>query len=78
MIARQRHLRVLALTLMSVVALSGCARGCTSSRPPIHINPSMDDQPKVRPQTASGFFYDGHRAAVDCFAAIGQCQGKLT
>ena len=37
----------------------GCARGCTSSRPPIHLNPSMDDQPKVRPQTASTFFYDG-------------------
>ena len=48
-----------AFALMSVVALSGCARGCTSSRPPIHINPSMDDQPKVLPQTASKFFYDG-------------------
>ena len=39
--------------------LSGCARGCTSSRPPIHLNPSMDDQPKVRPQAASAFFYNG-------------------
>ena len=39
--------------------LTGCARGCTSSRPPIHLNPSMDDQPKVRAQTASTFFYDG-------------------
>ena len=39
--------------------LSGCARGCTSSRPPIHLNPSMDDQPKVLSQTASEFFYDG-------------------
>jgi len=48
-----------ALALVSVVALGGCARGCTSSRPPIHLNPSMDDQPKVRPQTASRFFYDG-------------------
>src|SRR5687768_10231466 len=48
-----------ALALASVVALTGCARGCTSSRPPIHLNPSMDDQPKVRPQTASGFFYNG-------------------
>ena len=48
-----------ALALASVVVLSGCARGCTSSRPPIHINPSMDDQPKVLPQTASTFFYDG-------------------
>jgi mono/diheme cytochrome c family protein len=47
------------LTLTSVVGLAGCARGCTSSRPPIHLNPSMDDQPKVLPQTASRFFYDG-------------------
>jgi Cytochrome C oxidase, cbb3-type, subunit III len=57
MIARTRVLGALALT--SLVALSGCARGCTSSRPPIHINPSMLDQPKVLPQTASKFFYDG-------------------
>jgi mono/diheme cytochrome c family protein len=48
-----------ALALLSVVASAGCARGCTSSRPPIHLNPSMDDQPKVLPQTASTFFYDG-------------------
>ena len=58
MTARKR--RVLgALTLTSVVVLSGCARGCTSSRPPVHLNPSMDDQPKVLAQTASPFFYDG-------------------
>ena len=57
MIARRWLAGVLALT--SVFAASGCARGCTSSRPPIHINPSMDDQPKVLPQTASRFFYDG-------------------
>jgi mono/diheme cytochrome c family protein len=48
-----------ALALLSVVATAGCARGCTSSRPPIHLNPSMDNQPKVLPQTASAFFYDG-------------------
>jgi mono/diheme cytochrome c family protein len=47
------------LVLTSLVAAGGCARGCTSSRPPIHLNPSMDDQPKVRPQAASTFFYDG-------------------
>jgi mono/diheme cytochrome c family protein len=48
-----------ALALASVVVASGCARGCTSSRPPIHLNPSMDDQPKVRAQAASTFFYNG-------------------
>jgi mono/diheme cytochrome c family protein len=48
-----------ALALGSLVTLAGCARGCTSSRPPIQINPSMDEQPKVRAQSASEFFYDG-------------------
>jgi mono/diheme cytochrome c family protein len=55
-----RGRRVLgALALISAVGVTGCARGCTSSRPPIHLNPSMDDQPKVRPQAASSFFYNG-------------------
>ena len=70
---RRRRQSVLgALVLASVVA-SGCARGCTSSQPPIHLNPSMDDQPKVLPQTASDFFYDGSsmRAPVPGTVAIG-------
>ena len=58
MISR-RHLVLGALALASTVATAGCARGCTSSRPPIHLNPSMDNQPKVRAQSASTFFYNG-------------------
>jgi mono/diheme cytochrome c family protein len=63
-----------ALALTSLVAVSGCARGCTTSRSPIHINPSMDDQPKVRPQTASGFFDNGAsmREPVPGTVAIGE------
>jgi mono/diheme cytochrome c family protein len=57
--SRGRRLALGALALTSVVALTGCARGCTSSQPPIHLNPSMDDQPKVLPQAASDFFYNG-------------------
>lgn len=53
------RLAIGALALASAATLAGCARGCPSSRPPIHLNPSMDDQPKVRPQAASEFFYDG-------------------
>src|SRR3982750_2698303 len=56
-VPNQRVLGVLALT--AIVGVTGCARGCTSSRPPIHLNPSMDDQPKVLPQTGSTFFYNG-------------------
>jgi mono/diheme cytochrome c family protein len=58
MIASRRRVRS-ALLLTPLLIVSGCARGCTSSRPPIHLNPSMDDQPKVLPQTASTFFYNG-------------------
>ena len=54
-----RRLVLGALIFASTVASSACARGCTSSRPPIHLNPSMDDQPKVRAQTASAFFFNG-------------------
>jgi mono/diheme cytochrome c family protein len=58
MTARRR--RVLGVIVLgSFIPLAGCVRGCTSGRPPIHLNPSMDDQPKVRPQAASAFFYDG-------------------
>jgi mono/diheme cytochrome c family protein len=66
-----RPLSVVVLSL--AVGLTGCARGCTSSRPPIHLNPSMDDQPKVLAQTASTFFYDGSsmRQPVPGTIAIG-------
>jgi mono/diheme cytochrome c family protein len=62
--------------LTSLVAVSGCVRGCTSSRPPIHLNPSMDDQPKVRPQAASNFFYNGAamREPVPGTVAVGGLQ----
>jgi mono/diheme cytochrome c family protein len=50
---------LIVIALGSAVAAAGCARGCTSSRPPIHLNPSMDDQPKVLPQTSSDFFFNG-------------------
>ena len=50
---------MLCSSALVLLALSGCARGCTSSRPPIHLNPNMDVQPRYEPQAASAFFYDG-------------------
>lgn len=52
-------MRRVALVALLALPLAGCVRGCTSSRPPIHLNPSMDDQPKLLPQAESAFFYDG-------------------
>ena len=61
------------LAMCSMVFVSGCARGCTSNRPPIHLNPSMDNQPKVRAQSSSPFFFNGAsmREPVPGTVAIG-------
>ncbi|NIL99687.1 MAG: cytochrome c [Acidobacteria bacterium] len=54
-----RRLPKLALLAVAALTLTGCMRGCTSPRPPIHINPNMDYQPRVNAQAESDFFYDG-------------------
>jgi mono/diheme cytochrome c family protein len=54
-VSKRRLLWLVGLTLGTI----GCVRGCPSSRPPIHIVPNMDFQPKYESQEASAFFYDG-------------------
>lgn len=56
---RARSVAVAICWVALALSLMGCARGCASSRPPIHINPNMDDQPRYDPQQESAFFYDG-------------------
>lgn len=52
--------------LISCVALSGC-RGWETEKRPIHPNPNMDTQEKLKPYRASDFFTDGRamRMPVD-------------
>ena len=67
--------RTVGITALALVLSScGLVRGCTSSQPPIHINPSMDDQPKLLPQSESAFFYDGSgmRVPVEGTVARGE------
>lgn len=46
---------LLLLPLMNV----GCYRGRPSQKPPIHLVPDMDTQPKYKAQAKSDFFADG-------------------
>ena len=71
--ASSRATKAVALACLAL-GLTGCVRGCTSSRPPIHINPNMDYQPRVDAQEESGFFYDGRgmRKPVPGTIAIGE------
>lgn len=50
-----------ALLYIGIVAatLVGCSRNQPSSKPPIHLNQNMDEQPKFKPQAANKFFADG-------------------
>jgi len=49
----------LALLLPVLIGSAGCYRERPSKRPPIHINPNMDNQPKYKAQAESKFFADG-------------------
>ena len=79
MIASRGVVIVLAIAggALALTTLQGCMRGCSSSEPPIHLNPSMFNQPKYRPYASSEFFYDGKamRAPVAGTIARGQLPG---
>ncbi len=40
------------------VFVDGCVRGVPSDKPPIHLVPNMDSQPKYKPRSLSPFFAD--------------------
>jgi mono/diheme cytochrome c family protein len=54
--------------------LAGCYQGQPSKKPPIHINPNMDDQPKFQAQASSQFFANGQgmRKPIEGTVARGQ------
>ncbi len=64
MAGRPARLRGGLVLLVLFFFATGCARGCTGRRPPIHPVPDMDDQPKYQAQAASDFFYDGRTMRV--------------
>ena len=69
----RRRAAGLAAGILLAAACAGC-RGMPSSQPPIHLNPSMDDQPKVKAQQESAFFYNGSamRPPVPGTVALGE------
>ena len=47
------------LMLAAIFVFSGCGRGRTSEKTPIHLNPNMDNQEKYKSQSESRFYADG-------------------
>lgn len=53
-----KRLLILILALLTAVNLA-CFRGTPSDNPPIHLNPNMDTQGKLKPYRESTIFKDG-------------------
>jgi len=67
-----------ALLGASMLIIAGC-QGRPFEKTPIHVNPSMDDQPKYEAQEASPFFADGSamRHAPEGTIARGSLKGSV-
>jgi len=63
------------LVLAALVAIGVGSRGWTSRRPPIHLNPNMDRQPKYLAQASSPFFYNGSTTQPQVAATL--ARGEL-
>ena len=61
------------ILIASATLLSGCYRGKPSTKPPVHLIPDMDSQPKYDTQESSRYFEDGSsmRLPVDGTVAVG-------
>lgn len=59
MIHRRKFFYSMSIGMIILMTLSfGCYRGRPSTKPPIHLIPDMDSQPKYEPQSYSAFFQD--------------------
>lgn len=50
------HLALLLALVLGLTVLTGCYRGRPSGKPPVHLNPNMDSQPKYEAMERSEFF----------------------
>ncbi len=57
------------VALLGAMALAGC-RGGVSEKPPIHLNPNMDDQERFEAQEANPFFADGRAMRQPVFGTV--------
>ena len=74
MTIKRLHIFALLVLLLGALFVAGCWQGRPSSKPPIHLNPSMDRQPKYLAFEKSEFFANASvmRPPVEGTVARGQ------
>ncbi len=67
------HTKWLLMPLLAVIMMTSCSRGKPKKKPPVHLIPDMDSQPRYDTQEYSKFFGDGStmRMPIDGTVAIG-------
>jgi mono/diheme cytochrome c family protein len=70
-----RNKTTFVVLVLAFLLAGGCVQERPSEKPPIHINPNMDNQPKYRPQSESQFFADGSTMRVPVAGTV--AQGEL-
>ncbi|MDP7396503.1 MAG: cytochrome c [Lentisphaeria bacterium] len=64
MIRKHLNLTTVSTALAAAILLGGCYRGKPSSKPPLHVVPNMDAQPKYKAQDKADFFQNGSAMRV--------------
>lgn len=75
---QQLHRTVSVLSVVALLALLTACRGTTSSKPPVHLNPNMDNVARVEAQEPSDFWQDGRgmRPPVEGTVAQGELRQR--
>ncbi len=70
---RRNYFKLILVPLLTTILLTGCYRGQPKKKPPVHLVPDMDSQPRYEAQEYSNFFADGltMRMPVEGTVAIG-------
>jgi mono/diheme cytochrome c family protein len=66
-------LAIFAICVLATVGVLGF-RGSHSRKPPLYIFPDMERQPKLRPETANGFFANGMSSRLPVEGTIARSQ----
>ena len=61
---------ILAALLACAFVFQGCTRGRPSKKPPVHLIPDMDSQPKYKTQGEGRFFSDGSAMRLPVLGAV--------
>ncbi len=74
-----KYSKILLVIIAASLMTAGCYRGQPKKKPPVHLIPDMDSQPRYDTQEYSNFFKDGStmRMPIEGTVAVGQLHDNI-